>query len=117
MWFGHRRDNKQGGGGILAIVGIVLLILSPLVATLIKLAISRRREFLADASAALLTRYPEGLASALEKIASYQGPMREVHQATAHLFISNPFGAEKVVNLFSTHPPVEDRIKALREMV
>lgn len=117
MWFGHRRDNKQGGGGILAIVGIVLLILSPLVATLIKLAISRRREFLADASAALLTRYPEGLASALEKIASYQGPMREVHQATAHLFISNPFGAEKVANLFSTHPPVEDRIKALREMV
>lgn len=119
MWFGgSNRENKGGAGGILAIVGIVLIVLSPLIATLIKLAISRRREYLADASGALLTRYPEGLASALEKISSYNAPMQNPHAATAHLFISNPFGNKKMFfsSLFATHPPVEKRISALRNM-
>jgi heat shock protein HtpX len=95
MWFGGGRRNNNDGeaGGILAIIGIALMILSPIVATLIKLAISRRREYLADASGALLTRYPEGLAKALEKISAYSMPLRAASTATAHLFISNPFGS------------------------
>lgn len=111
---GDRKESR--GGGPMAVIGLVLIVLSPIIATLIKLAISRKREFLADASAALLTRYPEGLASALTKISSYRGPMKEAHTATAHLFISNPFGAQKIGSLFSTHPPVEERIAALRGM-
>ncbi len=112
---GGRRDGKAGG--IIMIVGIVLVILSPIIATFIKLAISRRREYLADASAALLTRYPEGLAGALEKISSYQSPLRNAHNATAHMFIASPFGAtKKMSNLWSTHPPTEERIKRLRGM-
>ena len=103
--------------GILVIVGIVL---APIAAQLIQLAISRRREFLADASGALLTRYPDGLASALQKIASYGAPMQRASNATAHLFISNPFGAHPkgqwVAKLFQTHPPVEERIAALQGM-
>lgn len=116
--FGGRRDDRDSGqlGAILMIVGIILAILSPIIAELIKLAISRRREFLADASGALLTRYPEGLARALEKIAAENRPMAAASSATAHLFISNPFGAKKMASLFSTHPPVEERIKRLREM-
>ncbi len=109
------RDNKAGG--VLAIVGIVFIVLSPIVATLIRLAVSRKREFLADASGALLTRYPEGLASALEKISSHGAPLRSAHQATAHLFIENPFGAKSrkgLSKLFMTHPPVEERIRILR---
>lgn len=113
---GSRDNNKSNVGGVLAIAGIVLIILSPVIATLIKLAISRRREYLADASGALLTRYPEGLASALEKISSYNLPMNEPHTATAHLFISNPFSGKSVSNLFSTHPPATERIKILRGM-
>jgi heat shock protein HtpX len=99
------------------LIGIVLSILAPLVAVLIQLAISRKREFLADASGAMLTRYPEGLASALQKISQYSQPM--VHQSTAiaHLYIADPTGdskfGKKVSNLFSTHPPIEERIKAL----
>ena len=120
MWFGggRRREGNGEAGGILAIVGIVLMVLSPLVATLIKLAISRRREYLADASGALLTRYPEGLASALEKISSYNLPMKVASTATAHLFISNPFGSgtKSISNLFQTHPPIAERIKILRGM-
>lgn len=120
MWFGgsggSSREGKGNSGGILAIIGILLLILSPIIATLIKLAISRKREYLADASAVLLTRYPEGLASALEKISSYDTPMKNAHSATAHLFISNPFGAQKISGLFSTHPPVQKRVSALRSM-
>lgn len=120
MIYGGRGGDRDNGraGGILAIVGIVLIILSPVIATLIKLAISRRREYLADASAALLTRYPEGLARALEKIASYNMPLRNPHTATAHLFISNPFGGtgQKISSLFATHPPITDRIKILRNM-
>ena len=113
--FGNRRDDREGGG-LMMILGIVLSILAPIVATLIQLAISRKREFLADASGALLTRYPEGLARALEKISNYDKPMIHANEATAHLFISNPFGegtGKKISNLFSTHPPVEERIKAL----
>jgi heat shock protein HtpX len=103
-------------GAILMIVGVVLAILSPLIANLIKLAISRKREYLADASGSLLTRYPEGLARALEKIAAENQPMAHASKATAHLFIANPFSGRKVANLFSTHPPIEDRIKKLRTM-
>lgn len=119
MWFGGgRRDDNREGGGVLAIVGIVLIVLSPIIATLIKLAISRRREYLADASGALLTRYPEGLARALEKISTYNLPMKTASEATAHLFIANPFSgkAASFSNLFNTHPPIAERIKILRGM-
>jgi heat shock protein HtpX len=127
MWFGGRRnsDREGGTGGILAIIGIVLVVLSPIIATLIKLAISRRREYLADVSGALLTRYPEGLARALEKIGSYNMPMKVASTATAHLFISNPLptgrqafdsGGKSISNLFQTHPPIAERIKILRSM-
>ncbi len=121
--------NKKGGsGGIIMIIGIIFIILSPIIGKLIQLAISRKREFLADASGALLTRYPDGLASALQKISDANIPMKNPNTATAHLFISNPFGntghekstdlvtSKKVSNLFSTHPPIEQRIKALMGM-
>lgn len=113
---GGRRNRENNSGGIFLIIGIIFVILSPIITQLIHLAISRKREFLADASGALLTRYPEGLASALKKIGGYNMPMQNVHNATAHLFISNPFGNKsfkKASSLFSTHPPIEDRIKAL----
>lgn len=117
LFRGRGRDSDRGSvGGILFIVGIVFLILSPLIGELIKLAISRKREFLADASGSLMTRYPDGLASALEKIQQANIPMERASRATAHLWISSPFGAEKVRSWFSTHPPVEERVKALREM-
>jgi heat shock protein HtpX len=109
------RDSENKGGGVLAILGIVALIISPIVAELIKLAISRKREYLADASAALLTRYPEGLARALEKIQHSNIPFDRASSATAHLFISNPFKSGGIKSLFSTHPPIEERIKRLRE--
>lgn len=116
--FTRRDSNREGGNitAIFAIIGVVLAILSPLIAELIKLAVSRRREYLADASGSLLTRYPEGLAKALEKIAAENRPLAQASQATAHLFISSPFSGKKFAGLFSTHPPVEDRIKKLREM-
>lgn len=110
---GRDRDSDNKGGNILMIVGILLAILAPIFATLIQLSISRKREFLADASGALLTRYPEGLASALAKISQYGAPMNKTSNATAHLFIANPFGANKIKSLFSTHPPVQARIDAL----
>ena len=113
FWGGGNRDNDRGGGGLMLVLGIILSILAPIFATLIQLAISRKREFLADASGALLTRYPEGLANALTKISNYSRPMISANTATAHLFISNPFGAKKISNLFSTHPPMEARVKAL----
>ena len=119
---GGRRGNDREGGGIgpvLAIVGFVLIILSPIIATIIQLAISRKREYLADASGALLTRYPEGLANALRKIEGYAKPMQHPSNAMAHLYISNPFGAKAfkgMQKLFMTHPPTEDRIKALEGM-
>jgi len=115
--FSSNRNEKGGLGSLMAVISIVLIILAPLLATLIKLAISRKREFLADASGALLTRYPEGLARALEKIASDPNPLRTANTSTAHLYISSPFrekqGKNWFVNLFSTHPPIEQRIKAL----
>lgn len=121
MSFGRRRDNdRQGGGNLLAILGLVAAILAPLAATMIKLAVSRKREYLADSSGALLTRYPEGLASALEKIALDETPLRTAHNSTAHLFLSNPFkageGRSWFTKLFMTHPPLEDRIRILRGM-
>ena len=119
LWGGGRRRESNGGGNVLAVVGIVLLILAPIIGALIQLAVSRKREFLADASGALLTRYPEGLASALEKIAvTTTRPMARASTATAHLFFSNPFGPGSggLSKLFATHPPVEERVKALRAM-
>lgn len=115
-------DNKNGQLQlILMIVGIIFTILSPIIATLIQLAISRKREFLADATGAMLTRYPEGLASALEKIEGHSAKMQKANHATAHLFISDPFGEKtqiKKVNflhkIFLTHPPVYERTSALR---
>lgn len=117
--FGGRRGNDRGGGqagAILMIVGIVLAILSPIIAELIKLSISRRREYLADASGSLLTRYPEGLARALEKIARENLPMQHASKATAHLFLASPFSGKSISKLFATHPPIEDRIAKLRGM-
>lgn len=116
---GGSRDSRGGGGqlqAIIFIIGLVFIVLSPIIAALIQLAISRKREFLADASGSLLTRYPEGLASALRKISSYTSPMRHASNATAHLFISNPFGSRAfrgIAKLFMTHPPAEERIHAL----
>jgi len=115
----NRRSNNQGGGqfaGIMVLIGFVLAILSPLIATLIHMAISRKREFLADADSALLTRYPEGLARALEKISQDQTPLKVANKATAHLYISNPFKGKKVRKIFNTHPPIEERISILRGM-
>ncbi len=122
FWGGMgRRDNEDNrANAVFLVVGIILAILAPIIASLIQLAVSRKREFLADASGALLTRYPEGLASALEKIAADPRPLRTASNATAHLFIVNPLKGKKVqsffVNLFNTHPPLEERIKILREM-
>jgi len=126
MWLGGgrggrgRNNNGEGEAGlIIAIIGIIFVVLSPIIAQLIQLAISRKREFLADTDGALLTRYPEGLASALEKISSYEQPMATANNATAHLYISNPFGAgavKGVAKLFMTHPPTEERIAILRGM-
>mgnify|MGYP000728171859 CR=1 FL=1 len=117
---GGRRDSRDSSGAILLVLGILAAILAPLAASLIKLAISRKREFLADATGALLTRYPEGLARALEKISQDQNPMRVANNSMAHLFISSPFRGKQSQNwftkLFMTHPPVEERIKALRGM-
>jgi len=116
--FGGR---KREGGGVLMIIGLIFIVLSPVIAELIKLAISRRREYLADASGALLTRYPDGLAAALEKIRDNATPMRRRSNATNHLWISSPkanaLNAKKVSGLFSTHPPIDDRIKNLRSML
>jgi heat shock protein HtpX len=114
--FGGGRD-RENRNPILMLVAVAFIVLSPIVATLIQLAISRKREFLADASGALLTRYPEGLASALQKIGSYAQPMQRANNATAHLYISNPFGPKAAMSgltkLFMTHPPIEDRVRAL----
>ncbi len=118
--FFGRRDNDRGGGNLLLLIGLVVALLAPLAATIMRLAVSRKREYLADASGVLLTRYPEGLAGALEKIGNDHEQLRTATNATAHLFISSPFkGKQKtgwLVGLFSTHPPLEDRIKILRGM-
>ncbi len=123
LWGGGRRgrDRERGGGGaggILVLLGFALAILAPFIATVIRLAVSRRREFLADASGAMLTRYPAGLASALRKIAADHEPLEAANKATAHLYIVNPLKDIKgsVNRLFSTHPPIEERIAALEKM-
>ncbi|MDP2910714.1 MAG: M48 family metallopeptidase [bacterium] len=118
-FYGNRRDNKDNRAAmIMFFVALALAILAPLLANLIKLAISRKREFLADASGALLTRYPEGLARALEKISQDPNPMRKANNSTAHLFIASPFRGSQsqgwLTKLFMTHPPVEERVRALR---
>ncbi len=128
MFFGGRRDNRDNnqGNALIAIISIILLLISPIIAQIIQLAISRQREYLADSSGALLTRYPEGLARALEKI-SHSSPLETASNATAHLFISNPFGSpparggvrgggSSFTSLLSTHPPIQERIKRLRQM-
>lgn len=120
-WGGHRdRDEDRGAGQIMLVVGIVLAIITPIVATLIQLAVSRRREFLADASAANLTRYPEGLALALEKLGSDREVLEAATNATAHLYVVNPFKGKQFAawfsGLFNTHPPIKDRIKVLRAL-
>lgn len=124
---GERRDSSQLGL-VVMIVGFVLLLLSPLFATLIQLAVSRKREFAADATGALMTRYPEGLASALEKISADHEPLEGANKATAHLFITNPFKdvdedgdgqpdrRSMFAGLFDTHPPIEERVNVLRQM-
>src|SRR5207253_1400848 len=106
---------------IFLLVALALAILAPLFAQLIQLAISRKREYLADASGALLTRFPEGLAEALLKIEKYERPMKNANRATAHLYINEPFGEKEersswLATVFSTHPPIVDRVKKLREM-
>jgi len=118
LFRGGDRDSKANG--VLLVIGIVLAILSPFFAQMIKLAVSRSREYLADASGSLLTRYPEGLARALEKIAKQDQPLKRANHATAHLFLANPFDphvTKKFEHLFSTHPPIEQRIAKLRSML
>lgn len=123
LWFGAgRRDDREGGGAhpIFLAVAIAAAILAPIAAMLIQFAISRKREFLADASGALLTRYPEGLARALEKIGSYARPMLSARTATAHLWLNDPFGKPErtswLMRLFMTHPSLEERVAILRSM-
>ena len=119
-FFGGRRKNNNGGGEIGLIIGLVAMIIAPIAATMIRLAVSRQREYLADASGALLTRYPEGLASALDKIRRDSTPFPHTHTATAHLFIGSPLNEDDsdkpsfFAKLFMTHPPLSDRIKRLR---
>ncbi len=118
LWSGKRSRNSEGGG-IMLLFAFIGVILAPTMAQILKFALSRQREYLADASAALLTRYPEGLARALEKIKADNTPMKKANTAIAHLYIANPLKnkhGEKIANLFSTHPPLDDRIARLRAM-
>lgn len=120
FWGGRDEDSRVGI--VFLVVGIIGIVLAPIAATMIQLAVSRRREYLADASGALLTRYPEGLATALEKISQHKQPMMRANTATAHLFIADPFAGDdrtfrqKIGELFQTHPPTQDRIRILRGM-
>ena len=118
MWYGGRRRSRDSSGGILMLVGLVFVILSPIIAQLMQMALSRRREFLADASGAKLTRYPEGLASALEKLEADKEPLEVANKATAHLYITNPLKDHGgwLNSIFNTHPPIEERVRRLREM-
>lgn len=119
-FFGGHRDDDREKSPIILVVGILAAVLAPIAATLIQLAVSRKREFLADASGALLTRYPEGLASALEKIANDEAELPNATSATAHMYLASPFKGDEsqswFVKLFMTHPPIEERIKILRGM-
>jgi heat shock protein HtpX len=116
LWFGGGRDDREGGNGPLAVIAIVFVILAPISAKLLQLAISRQREFLADATGALATRYPQGLASALEKIKLSGSTLKRQNTATAHLFFANPLKVSRMKALFSTHPPLEERIARLNGM-
>ena len=119
MWYGGNRDRDRNNG-IFLVIAIISAILAPIVATLIQLAVSRRRELLADASGVLLTRYPEGLASALEKISNDKEPLEAANRGTAHLYITNPLKGQDakswLSNLFNTHPPIAERVRILRSM-
>lgn len=112
-WF---RDREENDNQVVMILAIIAAILAPIIATLIQLAVSRRREYLADATGALTTRYPDGLISALEKIKQYGKPLQRQNTSTAHFFFANPLKGHSITNLFSTHPPIDERIKRLREM-
>lgn len=120
FWGGLGDDDNGSGNAVFFIIGIVAALIAPLVATMLQLAVSRKREYLADASGALLTRYPEGLANALTKIANSKQPMRHANNATAHLYFSAPLRRGRahgfIANFFSTHPPIEERIQRLQEM-
>jgi heat shock protein HtpX len=121
LWGGRgRSDERRGGNAAVAIIGLVAVLISPLIAQLIKLALSRQREYLADATAVKITRYPEGLARALAKISGDPNILETAHSGTAHLFITNPLKgsrfSSKLASLFSTHPPVEERIRRLQAM-
>ncbi|HSA84268.1 MAG TPA: M48 family metalloprotease, partial [Patescibacteria group bacterium] len=124
LWWGGIAGRRSEGGNraqlIILVIGIILAIIAPFIAIMLQLAVSRKREFLADASGALLTRYPEGLANALEKISADPHPLKSATSSTAHLFIANPFKGKSfngwLTNAFSTHPPIEERIKILRSM-
>lgn len=124
LWWGggrRRNDNNNDSGGYLIIIAVVLAVLTPLFAKLMELAISRAREYQADASGVLLTRFPEGLASALKKLEKYERPMIRANRATAHLYINEPFGVDDkkaswLQTIFSTHPPLQERIKRLEQM-
>lgn len=115
MWFGGDNEERSPNP-ILIVAGIAAAILAPIAATLVQLAVSRRREYLADSTSALTTRYPEGLVSALEKIRDHGSSMKRQNTATAHLFFANPLKGNSLAKLFSTHPPIEDRIRRLRAM-
>ncbi|MFA6007645.1 MAG: M48 family metalloprotease [Candidatus Shapirobacteria bacterium] len=118
MFWGGDRDNRdRNDSGIFAIIGLLLIIFAPLIAQLVQLAISRRREYFADASSVSLTHQPSGLISALKKISTDTTPFKEASTATASLYISNPFKGNKIASMFSTHPPIADRIKALEGMM
>jgi len=118
MWWGGdrgNRDNNNNNNGIMLIVVIAVTVLAPIAATLIQLAISRKREFMADANGVLLTRYPEGLISALQKIGADEEPLEAANRATAHMYIANPLHSHSLASLFDTLPPLEDRIAALKK--
>lgn len=115
LFWGRRRDDRNGdGGGLILLLALVLAFLAPLAAMLIQLAISRRREFMADATGVLITRYPEGLISALEKIGGDEEQLEVANRGTAHLYFANPLHNQWFASLFDTHPPIEDRIAALK---
>ena len=117
FWGGGNSDSEEGGNSsVFMILAVVSAILAPFVASMIQLAVSRRREYLADATGALTTRYPEGLASALEKIGQAGSTLQKQNTSTAHLFFANPLKAKSFASLFSTHPPIEERISRLRSM-
>src|SRR3989339_1359403 len=117
LYYRDNHDNNRSSNNILVIFGIFIIIFAPIIAQLIQLAISRHREYFADAAAVMLTRQPQGLINALKKIAADHQPLRTASTATASLYINNPFSGNKIASLFSTHPPIEDRIKALESML